>query len=131
MRKLSKLLLGIRAMAWVCAVRIGIWSLSFRTLKRVGDFLTRAAVQQNEGFSVDQLSRAVSAASRFLPQTSCLTQAVALQILLKRSGFQSKLRIGVAKNNGAFESHAWVENQGQVVIGDFEVQRYTPILDWD
>jgi hypothetical protein len=130
MSKLSELLLRIRATAWVCAVRIGLWSVSFRTLQRIVGFWTEP-VRRNELYSVDQLSRAVSIASRYVPQATCLTQAVALHILLKRGGFQSRVRIGVSKNNRKFESHAWVENQGQIVLGDLGLQQYTPMLDWD
>ena len=130
MDKSSELLLAIRVTVWVCAVRVCLWALSLRRTQRIIDFLTPGVPEEDVLSSVEQLSRAVSTASRYVPHATCLTQAVALHFLLKRSGFQSRLRIGVAKNNGEFESHAWVESQGRVVLGDIGLQ-YTPILDWD
>jgi hypothetical protein len=115
----------------VCAVRTGLWFVSFRKLRSVIEFLTRRASEGNGRFSVEQLSKAVSAVSRYVPQATCLTQAMALHILLKRAGLQSRIRIAVAKEGGVFESHAWVESQDSVVIGDCDLKRYTPIMVWD
>ncbi|MGH9544213.1 MAG: lasso peptide biosynthesis B2 protein [Terriglobales bacterium] len=44
---------------------------------------------------------------------------------------QSRIRIGVSKDAGQFEAHAWVESQDRVVIGDSGLQRYTPMMVWD
>ena len=43
----------------------------------------------------------------------------------------SEERIGVMKEGPKFEAHAWVENQGNVIIGKFEQNRYLPIMVWD
>jgi hypothetical protein len=128
--KFAELLLATRVTLWVCAARVCLWALSFRRTQRIIDFLTPDVPEEDVLSSVEQLSRAVSSASRYVPHATCLTQAVALHFLLKRGGFESRVRIGVAKNNGEFESHAWVESQGRVVLGDIGLQ-YTPILDWD
>jgi hypothetical protein len=65
--------------------------------------------------------------SRFVPEASCLTQALTAQVLLKREGFDPRLQIGVARDAaGAFKAHAWVECGGQIVVGDFsETIAYT------
>jgi hypothetical protein len=131
MRKASEIVAVLKAGVWVCAVRGALWTMPLRKLWRVAEFLTDGVSKQNPHFSASQLSRAVSAASRYVPQATCLTQAIALHILLKRAGFQSRMSVGVARENGKFTSHAWVENQDTVVIGDTELQRYTPILVWD
>jgi Transglutaminase-like superfamily len=79
--------------------------------------------------SVDRISWAVRAASRFIPNGSnCLVRALATQTLLGRFGYRSDLRIGVRKtpeNNLA--AHAWLECAGAVVIGEFELEHYVPL----
>jgi Transglutaminase-like superfamily len=127
---LSGLIIRIRALIWVCGVRIALWSLSFSNLRRLVAFLTRDIVQQNGHTSVAQLARAVCFASRYVPQATCLTQAVALHILLKREGFQSRIRIGAAKSSGEVEFHAWVVHEDRVLIGDVGLE-FMPMLDWD
>ena len=55
---------------------------------------------------------------RFLPERPCLTQALVLQyLLLRRGDDEAELHIGVAKNEDGLQAHAWVERNGQVLIG--------------
>jgi hypothetical protein len=55
---------------------------------------------------------------------------LALQWLLVRAGRAASFRIGVAKDAGhGFESHAWVECEGQVLLENGDVaDRFVPIL---
>jgi hypothetical protein len=132
LRGYPHLLLAIRVVPVVCAVRAGLWLVSFRTLRRIVAFLTKNGSGQTTRFPVEQLSRAVVGVSRYVPHATCLTQALALHILLRRGRLQSKIRIGVAKGKGGrFEAHAWVESQDRVLIGDFDLNRYTPMMVWD
>jgi Transglutaminase-like superfamily len=73
----------------------------------------------------------VRVASRYVPRASCLTQALVLHILLRREGLPSRIRIGVSKDAGFFEAHAWVESHDRVVIGDSGLQRYVPMMVWE
>jgi hypothetical protein len=77
-----------------------------------------------------QVVWAVTVASRYVPAATCLTQALATQILLSRRGHPTSLRIGVGRSEaGEFQAHAWVECQGRVVIGGIKaLSRYTPLL---
>jgi Transglutaminase-like superfamily len=62
------------------------------------------------------IARMEAAAARHLPfSTNCLEQSLALWWLLKRRGIPADLRIGVRKNAGSFEAHAWVEANGTVL----------------
>ncbi len=55
---------------------------------------------------------------RLLRRRPCLTQALALWGLLERHGYQSQLRIGVAREGAAqLKAHAWIEKDGRVLIG--------------
>ena len=79
--------------------------------------------------SIAQLVWAVRSASVYVPHATCLTQALAAQVLLERCGYPTRLVIGVAPDhNGeaAFQAHAWLESEGVVVIGDSAVQ-YVPL----
>ena len=80
--------------------------------------------------AIDRIAWAVAVASRYVPMATCLTQALAGQMLLARWGHTAQLHIGVANGPGGnLEAHAWLESQGTIVIGDVgELSRYTPLL---
>jgi hypothetical protein len=83
-------------------------------------------------YSVDKYVWAVRAVSRFVPGATCLTQALAAQVLLSRAGHSPRVEIGVAKNeNKQFQAHAWLVIGDQVLIGGGEVDRYTPLIAWE
>jgi hypothetical protein len=61
-------------------------------------------------------------------QANCLARSVALQRLLRDAGIErGVLRVGVRRDAGAFEAHAWLELDGRVV-GDEQAntERYSP-----
>jgi hypothetical protein len=138
MRRLRKLVrlspsergLFWRAALWVGAVRLGLWLLPFQTLRRM---LARAMFASHTPLSISppQIARAVTVTSRYVPRATCLTQALAAQVLLEQYGYTSQLRLGVAKNERGFEAHAWVEYQGKVVIGGAEHKNFTPLPPLD
>ena len=112
------------------ATRLGLWLLPFRALWRL---LALASLQaQSSGraseLSLEQIGWALTTAGNHLPST-CLSQAIAAQILLDRAGFAPHLRIGVAKlPGGDLQAHAWVECQGRVVTGAIDdLSRYVAL----
>ena len=78
----------------------------------------------------DRVVWAVVVASRYVPMSTCLTQALAAQVLLARRGYSAHLHIGVAKEGAEakLKAHAWVESDGKVLIGGSEPGRYTHLL---
>ena len=112
------------------AIRVGLWLFPFRTLRSL---LDRAAVFHRAGEtdcqSTDVVVWAIEVAAKYMPAfDTCLTKALAAQVLLSRRGCPALLRIGVVKSaEGKFEAHAWVESDGRVVIGGYELERYTPL----
>jgi Transglutaminase-like superfamily len=78
----------------------------------------------------DRIVWAVETASRAIPgMKNCLVQAVAEEAMLIQAGYPCELRIGAAKNGAdKLIAHAWVESEGRVVIGEFELDRYTPLM---
>jgi len=130
-RGVRGLLVLMRAAILLGAVRVALWTVSFRNLRRVVDSLTRGHFWQARSYSADQFSWAVRVASRYVPSATCLSQALVLHILLRRQGLQSIIRIGVEKHAEHFAAHAWVESRDRVVIGDRDLQRYTPMMVWE
>jgi hypothetical protein len=48
--------------------------------------------------------------------------------MLVRAGHPCEFRIGAAKNGPGLIAHAWLESEGRVLIGEFELDRYTPLV---
>jgi hypothetical protein len=71
---------------------------------------------------------AVTAASRFVPRSTCLVRALAAQSLCRRYGYPCRLQLGARRGDaGDLEAHAWLEIGDEVVIGGGEVLGgYTP-----
>jgi hypothetical protein len=55
--------------------------------------------------------------NRLLRGRACLTQALVAKFLLARRGVPAALRIGVAKDREKLAAHAWIEQDGRVLIG--------------
>jgi len=105
----------------VAVARVTLWMLPLALARKVVATTTGAMKQ----ISVERLVWAVKAASRWVPQATCLTQAMAVQALLARAGYGSRLEIGVAKDAAhRFEAHAWVTCGNRIVIGGPDVARY-------
>jgi hypothetical protein len=124
-----RLLLRTGLLLW--AARLGLWLLPLPTLRRVLGRLKHMEpiLAKGNAKNAEIIGRAVAAASRYVPAASCLTQALAGQILLTQHDEAARICIGVAKNDaGKLEAHAWVENRGRIVIGAApDLCRFTPL----
>jgi hypothetical protein len=70
------------------------------------------------------------AARRCPCPTSCMHRSLVLWWLLRRRGFASRLLIGVHKEVGRFEAHAWVECLGFVLNDPDNLYRqFAPFAD--
>ncbi len=137
MKKISKFLnlslsdKTLLARAW-CAlfmVRMGLTLLPFVMVRKLVTGEKRTGTLQNDKSSVDRLAWAVAVASRFVPGSTCLVQAMALQYLLRRAGHPALMHIGVNKDQiGKLRAHAWVESRGRVLIGGSNFKEYTRLL---
>jgi hypothetical protein len=113
------------------AIRLGLWLLPFQTLLRLMARLSGHRPRlRNTGWSRETIVWAVETVGRHVRSAStCLTQALAVQVLLARRGHPALLRIGVVRGDkGRLEAHAWVESESEVVIGEYELERYTPLV---
>lgn len=74
---------------------------------------------------VARTCRMVRAAERYGPgAASCLEESLALWYLLREQGLDCALRVGVRKEGGAFEAHAWVERDGAALNQTDEQHRH-------
>ena len=113
------------------AVRLGLFIFPFKTLlNHIERVKSESRVANNvNGITSDRIPWAVVVTSRYIPFTKCLTQALVAQILFAQYGYAAQLRIGVKKDGRKrLKAHAWVESQGQIVIGDFkDLSHFSPL----
>lgn len=125
-------LLLIKTALLLGTIRLGLWLLPFQTLRGLLARITptTSELEKTQQASVGRVVWAVNVVSRFMPgAVKCFARALATQVLLRRYGYQAQLCIGVTKSEvGKLEAHAWVENQGRVVVGGLkDLARFTPL----
>ncbi|MGD1806007.1 lasso peptide biosynthesis B2 protein [Dapis sp. BLCC M126] len=113
-------------------VRLGLLLLPFGTLQRFMASISQVNAVKAKQYAptIETIAKAVNISSRYMPGgAKCLARALTTQVLMNRFGYLSELRIGVAKGErGEFEAHAWVESQGEIVIGHLaDLKRYSPM----
>ena len=79
--------------------------------------------------SAARLAWLVEVAGRYTPmRATCLKKALVLSWLLGRTGTQTELQIGIARYEGTFKAHAWLNYGGQVILGHQQIERYETLL---
>lgn len=127
----EKMLL-LSAAITLLAVKAAMMTAGVTTVRRITG-RTRAFGRGSPGTSprpsAQRIGWAVLAASRRIPGTrNCLVRALATEHMLGRRGYPCEVKIGALRDEaGKIAAHAWVIAQGQVVIGDFELDRYVPV----
>jgi hypothetical protein len=107
-------------------VRVALWTLPFRLVRRLR--WNRAPVLSKVS-SPERVAWSVAVASRYVPKATCLVQALAGQALLARRGYAAQVQIGVAKPDGRFEAHAWLEWEGHVLVGGSQTGAFSELRD--
>lgn len=126
-------ILLLRAAWLVGTIRLALYCVPFRSLVSRALKLRKGDPPRgtNAWYSVAKLAWAVMVASRWVPNATCLTQALAMQSLLSHSGYRSKLEIGVAKEQKAgLLAHAWVIWEDRIVIGGAQTVQFTVLGSW-
>jgi hypothetical protein len=113
-------------------MRIGLWILPFRALRAlVARWAHPGDAVAGRRPSPERIAWAVAAAGRRVPGSTCLTEALAAQILLARRGYPAFVRIGVARDgDDGIKAHAWVESEGKVLFNDPERSHFQPLPAW-
>jgi hypothetical protein len=117
----------VRAFLIVAGVRIGLSLVPFpRFQVLLARLRAKARVKSGSGPTAEQLARDIRVVSSYVPRATCLTQALAGQVLLQHFGHRAVVHVGVTKDEGQIQAHAWLESGGKVVIGESEVA-YVPL----
>ena len=112
----------LEACVRVFGVRMALWVLPsswiIRYVKRLSAPTRTPTLHIHTRVTPGEVVWAVDAASRRLPDATCVTQAVSALLLLRRYGYDAQFCVGVARGeNGKLDAHAWLERDGRVVIG--------------
>ena len=113
--------LWVLAQAWVLLlmVDLGLRTLPFQSVincLKWGERFTRRCDITDEFAHVRRLSQLVKVAGRnHIYKMTCLRQALVLRFLLSLDNIPSDLQIGVRKEAGSIDAHAWVEYKGSPV----------------
>ena len=118
-------MLTLEAAALLMLVRTALRALPFATLCRLlNRFCSRSVAiddvdEPRADPGVARIGAAVIRAARRLPRMTCLVEATAADVMLRRRGYASTLKFGVrAPEAGvSLNAHAWVECAGMVVVG--------------
>ena len=114
---------------------LGLGRIPFTTLRRRVVGKPRKAASSPNRRLADQAVWAVNTLCDAMPRPpKCLVRALAVQALLSRRGYPSRLHIGVMRDSqGGLDGHAWVEGEGRVLIGGSapELARFAPITAFD
>ena len=119
----------LKTVVLLAAVRL---TLTLRSYRPVLARIRLIEPRREAGIPLPLLARAVERMAPFVPQATCLTQALTLRYLAAREGEDCTIRIGVKHEPGkAFEAHAWVIADDAVIIGGQEerIEDFTPIVD--
>jgi hypothetical protein len=117
--------------SWALLIYIRL-TLSVSGYRKVLAQIERLSPRAEPGIPLLVLTWAVAKTARCVPGASCLTQALALRYLARREGQACIMRIGVKHEPGrAFEAHAWVIADGEIVLGGIKerVAEFKPIVD--
>jgi len=111
--------LRLQALGWAWLLRIALWVLPFRwTLALVRRAARRRSRRRPVPTSATSVRATVQSMDRFVPRFTCLVQALTAGVLICRSGGEAEIVLGVPEaRGGAFEAHAWLKYDGDVVVG--------------
>jgi hypothetical protein len=110
----------IQSLFLVCAIRLCLWLFPFKWLSKWFSYFDSDNPNKKEidWEIINNVVASVRIISKYIPYSSCLTQALATRTLLNLKGQDSNLRIGVDKENTEdFAAHAWIEIDEKIIIG--------------
>lgn len=123
-------LIAMESLFWVIRIRIMIWLFPFSTVQRKVQNIATKYPSSNHTITASRLRILIVSTSRYVPQATCLVQALAGYIVFSKYGYNTAIKIGVLTENGEFEAHAWLELGEKVVLGESE-KNFRTILGID
>jgi hypothetical protein len=116
--------LVVKAWFTLIVVRVLLWVVPYRWIEaRVMAPPSAPAVT----VPPTDIARAVTRAAKLVPFATCLTQALAGGLLIRRAGSRAVIHFGVARGDAGFKAHAWLESDGGILIGGHEAAAYLPL----
>jgi len=115
--------LVIEAAFLMAFVWLGLRIVHYARLRRVLDRYAAARSTRVPPGATERIRRAIAAVARGRPSATCLVQALAADVMLRRRGVACELCIGVRilpDTRMPLEAHAWVECDGAVAVGAIE-----------
>ena len=134
-------LLLLRTFVLLSGIRLGLALLPFQKLRQIVERLSHLTAYHQRPQEIErtqqlirQIIWAVEKSAQLMPGgAKCLAKALTTQVLMGRRGLDCEFKIGVAKSTeGTLEAHAWIEVEGQVIMGALpDLERFTslPTLD--
>jgi hypothetical protein len=124
----------IRSFLLLLVAAVGLRFMPLVSVRRVLNRFSRTSAQAGRGAgpAPGTVVWAVTAVSGYVPRTTCLVRALALQTVLEAHGWPSRLCVGIGHGaDGTLGGHAWIEGPGgRVIDGDARIP-YTPLLLFD
>ena len=114
------------AWALLIVVRVMLWTVPYRRVLAVTERAARVRATRS-ALPPRTAAHAIDSAARFVPSATCLVRALAGRVLLAHLGYDSRVCLGVRREGRALEAHAWLECEGDVVIGEHDRQDFTPL----
>jgi len=110
-------------------VRISLWLYSYKqTRSRIEDQFSSNEKKPENSVSAGRIAYLVAAASKWVFSSTCLTRALVGEWMLKEAGFNPSFHIGVKKGEEkSFEAHAWLEMDGEKLIGGSAAEGFKQI----
>jgi Transglutaminase-like superfamily len=107
----------VQACVLVPLTAVALRWLGFRRWQRILERWSRSSAACAGGkLDAPTIAQLVQAAARRCAgRDSCLTEALVLWWLFRRHDLGGELRIGVRKQAGQLQAHAWVEYRGQAL----------------
>ena len=111
-----RLLIG--ASILLAVSRLVLWVVPFRF---VWPYLSQTVSEREatDPCLLRSIIWAIDTAAKWVPGSKCLVKAMAARIIMGHYGYACSVRLGVNKNqNGKFQAHAWVERNGDIIVGN-------------
>jgi hypothetical protein len=112
---------ALEAAVLIAMASIGLRFTRLLTLRAAVDRLvkwTATRADTPDHAAIESVRRAVARVARRVPVATCLVQALAVDVMLRRRHLPSELRFGVrrlASSASPIEAHAWVDCGGATI----------------
>jgi transglutaminase superfamily protein len=117
-----------RALLLVVCVRVGLLALPFGVVRRLLHRARTRTVLATRAYTTADIIWCISRAGRAVPGATCLTRALATEVLLARRGLEPAVCIGVRRpDRETLQAHAWVEVDGRILSGGGDTEQYIPL----